>query len=484
MSFRELAHQYIDGEWLTGNGSWDIIDFNPYNGEKLCSVTVATADEVDLAYRAAERAQREWAAAHPHERGRILSGAERVVAERADDIVEMLIDELGGTRFRAEYEVRGVRTLLREAAAQALGAAARLLPAAADGKENRLYRLPVGVIGVVSAYNFPFLATMKSVAPALALGNAAVVKPHQNAPVAGGTLVADIFREAGLPAGLLNVTITDSAEIGDSFIEHPVPKVIVFTGSERVGRHVAAKAAGLFKRTVLELGGASALVVLDDADMGHAVRAAVHSRFLYQGQVSLAANRVLVDRSVAEEFTGRFTEEVAALTTGDPRDPDVSIGPVISGFQADAITSLVDEAVAQGATALVRSATRGNLVGPAVLTGLPEDSPLLKQEVFGPLALLVPFDGEDDAVRLLDRGPGGLSGAVHTADAERGVRFARRTRSGMFHVNEVTGLEDPLDAFGGEKMSGMGRLNGEAAVDAFTTWRWVSIQHGRTPFPF
>ncbi|MYU37605.1 aldehyde dehydrogenase family protein [Streptomyces sp. SID8358] len=484
MSFRELAHQYIDGEWLTGNGSWDIIDFNPYNGEKLCSVTVATADEVDLAYRAAERAQREWAVAHPYERGRILAGAERVVAERADDIVEMLIDELGGTRFRAEYEVRGVRALLREAAAQALGPSARLLPAAADGKENRLYRLPVGVIGVVSAYNFPFLVTMKSVAPALALGNAAVVKPHQNAPVAGGTLVADIFHEAGLPAGLLNVTITDSAEIGDSFIEHPVPKVIVFTGSERVGRHVAARAAGLFKRTVLELGGASALVVLDDAEMEHAVRAAVHSRFLYQGQVGLAANRVLVDRSVAEEFTGRFAEEVAALATGDPRDPGVSIGPVISGFQADAITALVDEAVAQGATALVRGATRGNLVGPVVLTGLPEDSPLLKQEVFGPLALLVPFDGEDDALRLLDGSPGGLSGAVHTADAERGVRFARRTGSGMFHVNEVTGLEDPLDAFGGEKMSGMGRLNGAAAVDAFTTWRWVSIQHGRTAFPF
>ncbi|WP_031081007.1 aldehyde dehydrogenase family protein [Streptomyces sp. NRRL WC-3549] len=484
MSFHELAHQYIDGEWLTGSGSWDIIDFNPYNGEKLCSVTVATVDEVDRAYRAAERAQREWAGAHPHERRRILENAERVVAERSDDIVEMLIDELGGTRFRSAYEVRAVRAFLREAAVQAMGPAARLVPAAADGKENRLYRLPVGVIGVIGAYNFPFLVTVRSVAPALALGNAAVVKPHQNAPVAGGSLVADIFREAGLPAGLLNVTVTDSAEIGDTFIEHPVPKVVVFTGSERVGRHVAAKAARLFKRTVLELGGDSALVVLDDADVDHAVRAAVHSRFLYRGQVSLAANRILVDRSVEREFTGRLTTAVAALTTGDPRDPEVSIGPVISGFQADALTALLDEALAQGATALVRGDVRGNLVSPAVLTGLAEDSPLLKQEAFGPVALLVPFDGEDDAVRILNGSPCGLGGAVHTADAERGVRFARRTASGMFHVNEVAGQDDFLVAPGGGGTPGIGRLNGEAAVDAFTTWRWMSIQHGRTPFPF
>ncbi|AWL39182.1 MULTISPECIES: aldehyde dehydrogenase family protein [unclassified Streptomyces] len=484
MSFHELAHQYIDGEWLTGSGSWDIIDFNPYNGEKLCSVTVATAAEVDLAYRAAERAQREWATTHPFERAAVLRNAERIVAERAGVITEMLIDELGGTRCRAEYEVRAVRAFLREAETQALGPTARLLPAAVDGKENRLHRLPIGVIGVISASNFPFLVTMKTVAPALALGNAAVVKPHQNAPVAGGPLVADVFEAAGLPAGLLNVTITDSAEIGDTFIEHPVPKAISFTGSDRVGRHVAATAAGLFKRTFLELSGNSALVVLDDADVDQAVRAAVHSRFLHQGQVSMAASRILVDRSVEPEFTGRFTAEVAALKTGDPRDPEVRIGPVTSGFQADALTALVDEALARGATALVRGTTRGNLVGPSVLTGLPDDSPLLRQEIFGPVALLVPFDGEDDALRIVNDSPYGLSGAVHTADTERGVRFARRIVSGMFHVNDTTVQDDPLVAFGGEKMSGMGRLNGAAAVDAFTTLRWISIQHGRTAFPF
>ncbi|MEU1124171.1 aldehyde dehydrogenase family protein [Streptomyces sp. NPDC005899] len=482
--FNELAHQYIDGEWLTGSGSWDIIDFNPYNGEKLCSVTVATSAQADLAYRAAERAQRAWAVTNPYSRRAVLEHAERLVGERADDIVEAIIDELGSTRSRAEYEVRAAREFLRAAAGQALTPTGRLLPSVTDGKENRLYRLPVGVVGVIGAFSFPFLVTVKSVAPALALGNAVVVKPHQNAPVVGGGLVARIFEDAGLPPGLLNVLITDSAEIGDTFIDHPVPKVISFTGSERVGRHIAATAAGLFKRTVLELSGTSALVVLEDADIGQAVRAAVHSRFLYQGQTGMAADRILVDRSVEAEFAERFTAEVAALKTGDPRDPGTRIGPVISEFQADALTALVDEALAAGATALVRGRTRGSLVEPTVLTGLPAGSPLLTQEVFGPVALLAAFDGEDEAVRLVNDSPQGLSGAVHTADTERGVRFARRIASGVFHVNDSAAQDDPLVALGGDRLSGMDRLNGEAAVEAFTTQQWVSVQHGRTTFPF
>ncbi|MFJ1880586.1 aldehyde dehydrogenase family protein [Streptomyces sp. NPDC088137] len=482
--FYELADQYIDGEWRTGTGSWDIIDFNPFNGEKLAAITIATAQEVDLAYRAAERAQRAWATTGAYERREILERALRITGELHDDIVDVIIDELGGTRVKAEYEVRTAEEFLRDAIRQALRPPGSLLSALADGKENRLYRLPVGVIGVISPFNFPFLVAMKSVAPALALGNAVVVKPNQNAPIAGGTLIAKIFADAGLPAGLLNVVITDVAEIGDAFIEHPVPRVISFAGSDGVGRHVGAVAAGHFKRTILELSGNSALVVLEDADIDYAVEAAVHSRFVYQGQVCMAANRILVDRRVEREFTEKFTAAVAALTTGDPREPDTRIGPVINTFQADALTALVDQAIAEGATALVRGRTRGNLVEPTVLTGLPDGSPLLSQEIFGPVALLMTFDGEDEAVRIANDTPYGLSGAVHTGSTERGVRFARRVVSGMFHVNDSTVQDDPLVAFGGEKSSGLGRLNGEATVEAFTTQRWISVQHGRTVFPF
>ncbi|MGW2178529.1 aldehyde dehydrogenase family protein [Streptomyces sp. NPDC001732] len=482
--FHELAHQYIDGEWRTGSGSWDIIDFNPYNGEKLAEIPIATAREVDLAYRAAERAQRSWATTGPYERRAVLERALRITEEWHAEIVDAIIDELGGTRVKAEYEFRAALEFLRDAVRRALLPQGSLLPSPADGKENRIHRLPVGVVGVITPYNFPFLVTMKSVAPALALGNAVVVKPNQNAPVVGGGLIARIFEDAGLPAGLLNVLITDVAEIGNAFIEHPVPAVISFAGSDRVGRHVGAIAAGQFKRTILELSGNSALVVLEDADIDYAVEAAVFSRFVYQGQVCMAANRILVDRRIEREFTEKFTAAVAALTTGDPRDPETRIGPVINTFRADALTALVDRAIADGATALVRGRTRGNLVEPTVLAGLPEDSPLPSQEIFGPVALLMTFDGEDDAVRIANDTPYGLSGAVHTRDVERGVRFARRVVSGMFHVNDATVQDDPLVAFGGEKFSGLGRLNGEATVDAFTTQRWVSVQHDRAVFPF
>ncbi|WP_299539529.1 aldehyde dehydrogenase family protein [uncultured Streptomyces sp.] len=482
--FHELAHQYIDGEWRTGTGSWDIIDFNPYNGEKLASLTVATAAEIDQAYAAAERAQPAWAAAPPFDRRAVLERATRILGERSGEIAEAIIDELGGTRSRAEFEIALATEFLKEAAGLAVRPLGAILPAAADGKENRLRRGPAGVVAVINAFNFPLLAATKTVAPALALGNAVVVKPHQNAPVVGGGLVARIFEDAGLPAGLLNVVVTDSAEIGDAFLTHPAPRVVAFTGSDRVGRHVAAVAAGHFKRCVLELSGNSALVVLDDADVEQAVRAAVHSRFLFQGQVGMAANRILVDRAVEREFTELFVAETAKLTVGDPRDPETRLGPVINAFQADALAALVDEALAAGATALLRGRTRGNVVEPTVLTGLPQGSPLLRQEIFGPVALLVPFDGEDEALRLVDDTPYGLSGAVHTADVERGVRFARRAVSGMFHVNGPTVQDDPRAAFGGEKMSGLGRLNGEAVVEAFTTSRWVSVQYGRTSFPF
>ncbi|MFE5402046.1 aldehyde dehydrogenase family protein [Streptomyces sp. NPDC056580] len=482
--FSDLAQQYIDGEWRQGSGSWDVIDFNPYDDEKLASITIATVDEVDQAYRSAARAQKQWAATNPYARRTVFERALRLIEEREQEIADLIVAELGGTRVKAGFELHLVKEFLRESVNLALRPEGRILPSPADGKENRVYRVPVGVVGVISPFNFPFLLSVKSVAPALALGNGVVLKPHQNTPIAGGTLVAKIFEEAGLPGGLLNVVVTDIAEIGDAFIEHPIPKVISFTGSDKVGRHVATVCASHFKRAVLELGGNSALVVLDDADLDYAVDAAVFSRFVHQGQVCMAANRVLVDRSVAEEFTEKFVAKVRTLRTGDPRDPQTVIGPVINSQQASALSGVVEQALAEGATALVHGTTTGNLVEPSVLTGVPAGSALLQQEVFGPVVFLVPFDGEEEAVRIVNDTPYGLSGAVHTGDIERGVAFAKRIDTGMFHVNDGTVHDEPLVPFGGEKHSGLGRLNGETTVEAFTTVKWISVQHGRSGFPF
>jgi aldehyde dehydrogenase (NAD+) len=467
--FTDLAQQYIDGEWRPGTGSWDIIDFNPYDNEKLASITIATVDEVDEAYRAAERAQKQWAATNPYARRAVFEKVLRLVEDHEAEISDAIVAELGGTRLKAAFELHLAKEFLREAVHLSLRPEGRIIPSPVDGKENRVYRVPVGVVGVISPFNFPFLLSLKSVAPALALGNGVVLKPHQNTPVVGGTLVAKLFEDAGLPGGLLNVVVTE---------------VISFTGSDKVGRHVATVCAATFKRSVLELGGNSALVVLDDADVDYAVDAAVFSRFVHQGQVCMAANRVLVDRSVADEFTEKFVAKVAGLKTGDPRDPSTVIGPVINSSQADAISAVVEQALAEGATALVRGTTTDNLVEPSVLTGLPADSALLRQEVFGPVAFLVPFDGEEEAVRLVNDTPYGLSGAVHTGNIERGVNFAKRIDTGMFHVNDGTVHDEPIVPFGGEKHSGIGRLNGDTMLDAFTTQKWISVQHGRSGFPF
>ncbi|WP_406331935.1 aldehyde dehydrogenase family protein [Streptomyces sp. NBC_00203] len=482
--FTDLAQQYIDGEWRPGTGSWDIIDFNPYDGEKLASITIATTDEVDQAYRAAERAQKAWGATNAYARRAVFEKALRLIEEREAEISEVIIAELGGTRLKAGFELHLAKEFLRESIQLALRPEGKIIPSPIDGKENRVYRVPVGVVGVISPFNFPFLLSLKSVAPALALGNGVVLKPHQNTPIVGGSLVAKIFEDAGLPAGLLNVVITDIAEIGDAFIEHPVPKVISFTGSDKVGRHVATVCASHFKSAILELGGNSALVVLDDADIDYAVDAAVFSRYVHQGQVCMAANRVLVDRAIEAEFTEKFVAKVKTLKVGDPADPQTIIGPVINSSQADAISGTVDQAIAEGATALVHGTTTDNLVEPSVLTGVPAGSALLQQEIFGPVVFLVPFDGEEEAVRLVNDTPYGLSGAVHTGDIERGVNFAKQIDTGMFHVNDGTVHDEPLVPFGGEKHSGIGRLNGETTVDAFTTLKWISVQHGRSFFPF
>lgn len=482
--FSELALQYIDGEWRSGSGSWDIVDFNPYNGDKLASITVATTAEVDQAYRAAERAQTAWAGTNPYARRLVFERALKVVEDREAEITEAIIAELGGTYLKAGFELALTKDMLRQSMQLALHPEGRILPSPVDGKENRLYRKPVGVVGVISPFNFPLFLGLKSIAPALALGNAVVLKPHQNTPVVGGTLIASVFEEAGLPAGLFNVVITDIAEIGDSFIEHPVPKVISFTGSDHVGRHVATVAASHFKRTVLEMGGNSALVVLDDADLDYAVDAAVFSRFAHQGQVCMAANRVLVDRSVEEEFTRKFVAKTASLTVGDPADPATQIGPLINTLQAERITTEVAQAIEAGATALLLGEADGAVVSPTVLGDIPADAAILRRELFGPVVLVVPFDGEDEAVRIANDTPFGLSGAVHTRDIERGVRFAQRVETGMMHVNDGTIADEPIVPFGGEKASGVGRLNGDATVDAFTTVQWISIQHGRSRFPF
>lgn len=478
------SEQFIAGRWRPGTADKMLVDRNPFDGSTLAEFAIAGVEDIDEAYRAAEQAQLEWERVNPYAKRAVFERAVGYVEENAPRITELIIDELGGTRLKAAFEIGLVIDMLKEAATLPLRMEGRILPSAIDDRENRLYREPVGVVGVISPFNFPFFLGMKCVAPALAAGNGVVLKPHEDSPVTGGTLFGEIFEAAGIPAGLLNVVVTEIPAIGDAFVEHPVPRVIAFTGSAAVGRHVASVAAGNFKKPILELGGNSALIVLADADLDLAVDAAVFSRFTHQGQICMSANRVLVDRTVYKEFEQRYVTKVSTLRVGDPRDPETIVGPLINQRQSDRLAEQVEQGLTDGARPALRGEVHGTLFGPTVLADVTTEMAVSQQELFGPVACVMPFDTEDEAVEIANATPFGLSGAVHTADLDKGVQLARRIRTGMVHVNDTTIHDEPNVAFGGEKHSGLGRLNGEWSLNELTTLKWVSVNRGRRQFPY
>lgn len=479
-----INRQLIGGQWQDGSSGTTLVDRNPYNGAVIAEFPVATPEDVDAAYRAAARAKEEWDRVNPYAKRTVFENAVKYVESNLGDLTEIIIDELGGTRLKAGFEIGLVIDMLKEAATFPLRMEGRILPSAVDERENFLYRLPVGVVGVISPFNFPFFLSMKSVAPALGAGNGVVLKPHEETPIMGGTIIGKIFEEAGLPAGLLNVVVTEISAIGDAFVEHPIPRVISFTGSTAVGRHVAEVGARHFKKVLLECGGNSAFIVLDDADLEYAVDAAVFSRFTHQGQICMSANRVLVHQDVLEEFTRLYLEKVRSLPVGDPRDESTVMGPLITAKGADGLNAAVDQAIADGATALLRGSVEGGLFEPVVLADVTPEMEVAQRELFGPVVALIPFADDDEAVAIANDTQFGLSGAVHTRDIDRGIELAKRVQTGMIHVNDCTIHDEPNVAFGGEKQSGLGRLNGVWSLDAFTTMKWVSVNHGRRRFPY
>ncbi|GCD91182.1 aldehyde dehydrogenase [Nocardioides sp. LS1] len=484
MDMAKLAQQHIAGQWRSGTGEKTLVDRNPFNGEVLGEFTVATTSDVDQAYRASEEAQLAWAATNAYAKRTVFENAARIVGERFGEITQLIIAEVGGTALKAGFEIGLVIDALKEAATLPLRIEGMILPSPVDDTENFVYRKPVGVVGVISPFNFPFFLTMKCVAPALATGNGVVVKPHEDTPMTGGTLLAEIFEEAGLPAGLLNVTVTEIPVIGDYFLEHPVPRVLAFTGSSAVGRHVGEVAAKHFKKAILELGGNSAFIVCDDADLDYAVDAAVFSRFTHQGQICMSANRIMVHSSVAAQFKEKFVAKVAALSSGDPSDPTTIVGPLINNRQVVALEQQVDAALSAGAEALLRGTTQGNVVPPVVLEGVSVSDDIARGELFGPVVLVMEFDSDDEAIAMANDTEYGLSGAVHTKDLARGVRIAKRIHTGMVHVNDTTIADEPIVPFGGEKHSGIGRLNGQSSIDELTTTQWISVNHGRRIYPY
>ena len=473
----------LAGEWRDGRAGKSLTDMNPYTDETLLELALADADDLDEAYRAAEEAQSEWADMLPQERRDIIEAAVGVMERRRDEIVGWLVAEAGGTRLRAEMEWSLVREGMKEAATYPMHATGEILPATIPGKENRVYREPVGVVGVISPWNFPLQLTNRSLSPALACGNGVVVKPASDTPVTGGLLLAKVYEEAGLPEGLFSVVIGSGSDIGDAFVEHPVPQVISFTGSTEVGTHIGELCGRHVKKASLELGGNGPFVVLDDADIEQAVDAAINGKFTHQGQICMAINRIIVDESVHDAFLERFTERARALKTGDPSEPDTAIGPIINDSQLQDIQQKIEDTVSSGAKVETGGEAEARVIPPTVLSGVSMDMRAAGEELFGPVAPIISASGEEEALRIANDTDLGLSSAVFTSDTERGVRFARRVEAGMTHVNDHPVNDEPNTAFGGEKLSGLGRFGGRWALEEFTTEHWVSVQHSPRTYP-
>ena len=484
--FQNLELQPIGGQWRVGAAARNLDVINPFTGEQLLSLPMATREDLDEAYRKAAQAQVEWAAMGPTARGDVMRRAVAIYDERKDEIIDWLIRESGSTRIKAQLEWGSARAITQEAASLPGRSHGRILPSDVPGRESRVYRGPLGVVGVISPWNFPLHLSARSVAPALALGNAVVIKPASDTPVTGGLLLAHIFEEAGLPAGVLSVVVGAGSEIGDAFVEHPVPGFISFTGSTPVGRNIGRITAGgeHLKHVALELGGNSPFVVLADADLEAAVNAAVVGKFLHQGQICMAINRIIVEQPLLEEFTKRFVERVKALPYGDPSKADTVVGPVINAKQLDGLKEKIRLAKEEGATLLVGDEPQGNVMPPQVFGNVTADMEIAREEIFGPLVGIQSARDAEHALELANSTEYGLSSAVFTRDAAKGVAFAQGIRAGMTHVNDIPVNDEPNAPFGGEKNSGLGRFNGDWAIEEFTRDHWITVQHTPRGYPF
>ncbi|TDL32088.1 aldehyde dehydrogenase family protein [Jeotgalibacillus sp. S-D1] len=473
----DFSRIYIDGEWKKGSSDKTVENVNPFTGEGIVTIQAGDKDDLNEAYEAAVRAQAEWQKELPQKKRAILEKVVTVMEDNKELIIDWLIKESGSTAMKAEVEFGASINIVKEAAGFPFHMEGKIMPSQTPGKENRVYRNPLGVIGIISPWNFPFHLTMRSIAPAIATGNGVVVKPATDTPVTGGLIFASIFEAAGLPKGLLNVVAGRGSEIGDDMVTHSAPRLISFTGSTEVGRHIGELAGRNLKKTALELGGNNALVVLEDADIEQAVESALFGKFYHQGQICMSLNRILIHRDRYEEFTERFLELAKNLKYGDPEEKSTNVGPLINSDQVERILKDIEASVEQGAEIRLGGQADGNVLEPTVLTGATNKMPIAENEIFGPVAVLIPFDSEEEAVDMVNDYSFGLSGSVHSSNIERGTSFAHKIHTGMIHVNDQPVNDEAHMPFGGEKDSGLGRFNGEWVLEEFTTLKWLSVQH-------
>jgi len=478
--------QFIGGEWAPAADGGTFEDLDPFTGDVVAHAPAGGADDATRAIEAAAAAFPGWSQTPPAERQRVFLKAADLLESRTQEIVDLLARETGASFGFGMFQCMFVPSLFRQAAALAYAPLGQVLPSDTGAFAMGLRR-PVGVVGAFAPWNAALILSARAIAAPLALGNAVVLKPSEWSPFTGGLLWGEIFGEAGLPAGALDVVAHEpgaAPAVANVLIEHPAVRRLNFTGSTQVGRLIAEAAGRQLKRVVLELGGSNPLIVLGDADLEYAVNASAFGSYLHQGQICMSTRRIYVERSIADEFVARLAAKTQGLKAGDPKEHDTVIGPLINEQALATVSGRVASAVAAGARVLAGGEAVGPCYRATLLTDVPDDSELARDETFGPVATVEVVGSAEEAVEKANRTSYGLSAGIITSDPDRGLALAQQIESGIVHVNDQTVADEPQMPFGGVKDSGFGRFGGQAVVDEFTDVRWITVRSGSHPFPF
>ncbi len=470
----------FDGGWRPLSATADVVE--PGAGAIVGSVAIADAADIADACSAARAAQRGWATMPYEARAAILRAVARELEDNRAEVIDLIVRESGSIIPKAEFEVGATIKALYEASAMPSQSHGEVLPSQ-EGRISIARRRPIGVVGVISPFNFPLYLAMRAVAPALAVGNAVVLKPDPRTAVCGGLTIARMFEKAGLPAGALQV-MPGGGDAGAALCADRNVGMIQFTGSTGAGRKVGEAAGRHLKKVSLELGGKNSLIVLDDADLELAVKNTSWGAYLHQGQICMAAGRVLVQKGIAEKFTAALAAHAAALPVGDPRSGQVALGPLINAAQCAHAQAILDASVAQGAKLLAGGTADGLFFKPTVLTGVTPGMPAFEEEIFGPVASITVFDRDEEAITLANDTDFGLSAAIITNDIGRALAIGERLNTGLLHINDQTVNDDVVNPFGGVGASGNGSsIGGPANWEEFTQWQWLTIKGTPPAYP-
>ncbi len=472
----------FNGDWVAAHGGRHSF-LEPATGAALGSVGLADAEDVASAATAARAAQAAWAASDYKERAAIFRRAAAAIVEHHDELATWIVRETGAIRPKADLELREAGAHLQEAAAMLTQPKGQLLASASD-QMSIARRVPHGVVGVISPFNFPLILSIRSIAPALATGNAVVHKPDLQTPISGGVLIARIFEVAGLPKGVLHV-LPGAAEAGQAMCSHPDIAMIAFTGSTAVGRAIGELAGRNLKKMSLELGGKNSLIILDDADPDIAAANVAWGAYLHQGQICMASGRILLQRGIADAVIERLVAKATHLPVGDPMSGSVALGPLINPRQVQRVHAIVHDSVAAGATLLAGGSYQNQFYQPTVLTGVAPGMRCFEEELFGPVASITVFDTDEEAIALASATSGCLALGVITPTLGRAMRIVDRVPAGHVHINDQTVLAEAHAPFGGGGTSGNGgRHGGTSDWDEFTQWQWLTLKTEAPRYPF